>query len=104
MPLSQFAEYNTCKGISTDKGYSVNSETRTHERRKLMITMLEQKIRLRARQLYEERGEVEGLALEDWTKAESEVLRTSILAPLWNVRQDFQSSDPQSTDPQSTDV
>jgi len=69
-----------------------------------MITMLEQKIRLRARQLYEERGEVEGLALEDWTKAESEVLRTSILAPLWKVRQDFQPNDLQSIDPQSTEM
>ena len=82
----------------------MDSETRTRERRKLMITMLEQKIRLRARQLYEERGEVEGLALEDWTKAESEVLRTSILAPLWKVRQDFQSNDLQSIDPQSADM
>jgi len=82
----------------------VDSETRTRERRKLMITMLEQKIRLRARQLYEERGEVEGLALEDWTKAESEVLRTSILAPLWKVRQDFQPNDLQSIDPQSTEM
>ena len=82
----------------------MDSETRTRERRKLMITMLEQKIRLRARQLYEERGEVEGLALEDWTKAESEVLRTSILAPLWKVRQDFRSNDLQSIDAQSADM
>ena len=84
-----------------------------------MITMLEKKIRLRARQLYEERGQVEGLALEDWSKAESEVLKTSILAPLWNVRHDLPSDDlqkndldsndlsssiPQSNDPQSADV
>ena len=82
----------------------MDSETRTRERRKLMITMLEKKIRLRARQLYEERGEVEGLALEDWTKAESEVLKTSILAPLWNVRHDLQTNDGQSCDAQSTDV
>lgn len=69
-----------------------------------MITMLEKKIRLRAQQLYEERGEVEGLALDDWTKAESEVLRTSILAPLWNVRSDLHSDDLQSTDPQSIEM
>ena len=41
---------------------------------------------------------------EDWTKAESEVLRTSILAPLWKVRQDFQPNDLQSIDPQSTEM
>ena len=82
----------------------MDSETRTRERRKLMITMLEKKIRLRAQQLYEERGEVEGLALDDWTKAESEVLRTSILAPLWNVRSDLHSDDLQSTDPQSIEM
>ena len=69
-----------------------------------MITMLEKKIRLRARQLYEERGKVEGLALDDWAKAESEVLKTSILAPLWNVRHDLQSNDFQSDDVDSNDL
>ena len=39
----------------------------------------------RARQLYDERGQVEGQELEDWVRAESEVLKSSILAPLWNV-------------------
>lgn len=48
-----------------------------------MIDMLERKIRLRARQLYDERGQEEGKALEDWVKAESEILKSSILAPLW---------------------
>ena len=76
----------------------MDSETRTRERQKLMITMLEKKIRLRARQLYDERGQVEGGALDDWAKAESEVLKTSILAPLWNARLDSQSKDLQSTD------
>ena len=69
-----------------------------------MITMLEKKIRMRARQLYEERGQVEGLALDDWAQAESEVLKTSILAPLWSVRQELQANDLQSSDPQSADV
>jgi len=50
--------------------------------------MLERKIRLRARQLYEERGQIEGRELEDWVRAESEVLQSSILAPLWNKRQE----------------
>jgi len=58
-----------------------------------MINMLEKKIRLRARQLYEERGRAEGKALEDWVKAESEVLKSSILAPLWAARTELQTSD-----------
>jgi hypothetical protein len=66
----------------------VDSVTRTRERQKLMVDLLERKIRLRADQLYNERGRVEGLALEDWVRAESEVLKSSILAPLWNARQE----------------
>jgi hypothetical protein len=72
---------------------AVNSETRTRERQRLMVDLLERKIRLRARQLYEERGKVDGQALEDWVKAESEILRTSILAPLWNKRQEAETSE-----------
>jgi len=53
-----------------------------------MLELLERKIRLRARQLYDARGQVEGLELEDWVKAESEVLKSSILAPLWTARQE----------------
>jgi len=53
-----------------------------------MVDLLERKIRLRADQLYNERGRVEGLALEDWVRAESEVLKSSILGPLWNTRQE----------------
>ena len=41
---------------------------------------------MRARQLYDERGQTEGQDVEDWVKAESEVLKSSILAPLWNAR------------------
>jgi hypothetical protein len=69
-------------------GFEVDSVTRSRERRKLMMEMLERKIRLRARQLYEERGQIEGRELEDWVRAESEVLQSSILAPLWNKRQE----------------
>ncbi len=65
----------------------VDSVTRTRERQKLMVDLLERKIRLRADQLYNERGRVDGLALEDWVRAESEVLKSGILAPLWNARQ-----------------
>jgi Protein of unknown function (DUF2934) len=64
----------------------VDSVTRTRERQKLMVDLLERKIRLRAGQLYVERGEEEGKALEDWVQAESEVLKSSILGPLWNTR------------------
>jgi hypothetical protein len=67
---------------------AVDSVTRTRERQKLMVDLLERKIRLRADQLYNERGRVEGLALEDWVRAESEVLKSSMLAPLWNTRQE----------------
>jgi hypothetical protein len=66
----------------------VDSVTRTLERQKLMVELLERKIRLRARQFYNERGQVEGRELEDWVRAESEVLQSSILAPLWNRRQE----------------
>lgn len=49
-----------------------------------MIDMLERKIRLRARQLYEQRGRQEGKALEDWITAEVDILSSSILARLWS--------------------
>jgi hypothetical protein len=75
-------------------GYlEVDSLTRSHERRKMMVKMLERKIRLRADQIYQERGQEEGRALEDWITAESEVLQTSILAPLWNKQQGRKQSD-----------
>jgi hypothetical protein len=65
----------------------VDSLTRNRERQKLMLEMLERKIRLRAQQLFDERGQVEGQALEDWVRAESEVVK-SPLAPLWSKRRD----------------
>ena len=90
--------------VRVDEGVQLNSETRTRERRKLMITMLEKKVRMRARQLYDERGQVEGLALDDWAQAESEVLKTSILAPLWGVRHEMQLADSPTDDLQSNDL
>jgi len=71
----------------------VDSETLNRERQRLMISLLERKIRLRARQLYEERGQGDGRALEDWVRAESEVLKSSILAPLWSAREELQSNE-----------
>jgi Protein of unknown function (DUF2934) len=61
----------------------VNTGTVTQERHRAMAGLVRRRIRLRARELYEERGHVEGFALEDWLKAESEVLKTSMLAPLY---------------------
>ena len=58
-----------------------------------MISLLEKKIRLRARQLYEERGQQDGHAVEDWVQAESEILKSSILAPLWSAREELQSTE-----------
>jgi len=48
-----------------------------------MVQMVERKVRSRAQQLYETRGQAEGKDLEDWFQAESEVLENSILAPLY---------------------
>ena len=71
----------------------MNDQKLTRERQKLMIGMLENKIRLRARQLYEERGRSDGRALEDWLRAEAEILKSSILRPLWALREQAQSAD-----------
>jgi len=48
-----------------------------------MVRMVERKVRSRAQQLYETRGQKEGQELQDWFQAESEVLENSILAPLY---------------------
>lgn len=48
-----------------------------------MTELLERKIRLHAQHLYDQRGQGEGQALQDWVEAESQVLENSILAPLY---------------------
>jgi len=48
-----------------------------------MIRMVERKVRERAQQLYEERGQVEGEALADWVQAESEILEGTLAASLY---------------------
>jgi Protein of unknown function (DUF2934) len=71
----------------------VDRGTGTQKQHRAMVDLVERKIRLRARQLYEEHGYVEGHAVEDWLQAESEVLKTSILAPLyWRSRNGSQAS------------
>ena len=58
-------------------------ETRRKKQQALMVQMVERKVRSRAQQLYETRGQAEGKELEDWFQAETEVLENSILAPLY---------------------
>jgi Protein of unknown function (DUF2934) len=48
-----------------------------------MVQMVERRVRSRAQQLYESRGQAEGQDLQDWFQAESEVLGNSIVAPLY---------------------
>ena len=58
-------------------------ETRRQKQQALMVRMVERKVRTRAQELYEARGEGEGRDLQDWFQAESEVLENSIVAPLY---------------------
>jgi Protein of unknown function (DUF2934) len=69
----------------------VDIETRRKKQRALMVQMVERKVRSRAQQLYETRGQTEGQELQDWFQAESEVLEKSILAPLYRRRQEDQN-------------
>ena len=48
-----------------------------------MRQMLERKVRSRAQQLYESRGQAEGQELQDWFQAESEIIETSTIASLY---------------------
>jgi hypothetical protein len=71
----------------------VDFETRRQKQQQLMAGMVERKIRRRARQLYDTRGQVEGYSLQDWFQAESEVIESSILAPVYRkVRVENQQS------------
>jgi len=58
-------------------------ETRRKKQQALIVQLVERKVRSRAKQIYESRGETEGQELQDWFQAESEVLENSILAPLY---------------------
>jgi hypothetical protein len=61
----------------------LDNDTRRKKQQELMTELLERKIRLHAQHLYDQRGQAEGLALQDWVEAESQVLENSILAPLY---------------------
>ena len=55
--------------------------------------MAERKVRSRAQQIYESRGQAEGQDLENWYQAESEVLENNMIAMLYKrVRTSSQES------------
>ena len=69
-------------------------ETRRKKQQALMVRMVERKVRSRAQQLYENRGQTEGQDMQDWFQAESEVLENSILKSLYQrVKTDKQSEE-----------
>ena len=76
----------------------MDTDTRRKKQQALMVQMVERKVRSRARQLFETRGQEEGQDLQDWFQAESEVLENSILAPLYRRMRD-KTLDPQQNDP-----
>lgn len=61
----------------------MDTETRRKKQQDMMVQLVERKVRTRAKQLYETRGQEEGQALQDWFQAESEVLENSAVAPLY---------------------
>ena len=63
--------------------FTVDMQTRRKKQQALILQMVERKVRSRAQQLYETRGQTDGKDLDDWFQAESEVLANSILAPLY---------------------
>ncbi len=74
----------------------MDTNTRRKKQRALMTELLERKIRLHAQHLYDQRGQAEGHALQDWVEAESKVLENSILAPLYRKTRDTSSPESQS--------
>jgi hypothetical protein len=75
-------------------GAAVDIETRRQKQQALMVKLVERKVRSRAKQLYQTRGEVEGHALQDWVQAESEVLGNTVVAPLYRrLRTESQGSE-----------
>jgi len=61
--------------------------------------MAERKLRSRAQQLYESRGQTEGHELEDWFQAEAELLQDTRLAPLYRHLRDTGQELENSPDP-----
>ncbi len=71
----------------------MDTDTRRQKQQALMTELLERKIRLHAQHLYNQRGQAEGSALQDWVEAEAQVLENSILAPLYRKTRDTSSSE-----------
>ena len=61
----------------------MDTETRRNKQKALMKQMLERKVRSRAKELYESRGQGEGQDLQDWFQAESEATENSTIASLY---------------------
>lgn len=61
----------------------MDSETRRRKQQKLMLELLEKRIRSRAQELFEQRSQDSGTALEDWLEAEREILQRNSLAALY---------------------
>jgi hypothetical protein len=76
----------------------LDNDTRRQKQQALITDLLERKIRLHAQHLYDQRGQTEGLALQDWVEAESRVLENNILAPLYRKTRSEVSSSDQSED------
>jgi len=64
-------------------GVVVDIETRRQKQQALIVKLVERKVRSRAKELYKTRGQIEGHALQDWVQAESEVLGSTVVAPLY---------------------
>ena len=58
-------------------------ETRRQKQQNLMVRTLERRVRERAQQLYDERGQEDGHALKDWVQAESEIVGKKAFAQLY---------------------
>ena len=69
-------------------------ETRRKKQQALIKRGLERRVRSRAQELYESRGQAKGNDLQDWFQAESEVLEKPSIAKLYHR---LQSEDAEST-------
>jgi hypothetical protein len=72
----------------------VDLETRRKKQQALMVQMIERKVRSRAQQLYETRGQTEGQDLQDWFQAESEILENTAIGPLYRRVKNTQTEEP----------
>ena len=68
-------------------------ETRRKKQQALMVRAVERKVRSRAQQLYESRGQTDGRELQDWFQAESEVLENNMAASLYRRLRSSSESD-----------